>query len=225
LSIGSPARVGWAQVEESSMAARPRKQHVRRAKQDLYRQLVLEAAGRVFAEKGYDRAKMEEIARESGLSPGTLYTVFDGKADVYRALHEAGDEELLRCGIEAARGIEDPVEVLLAGIRGYVGYFLAHPDFLQIHLREGFTWGTEQSGAQSQGRTRAWRQGIDALTGAVQRCIDARAFHPGDPGIQARMMIAMQQVQLAHWVEERMARPPEEVIQDVEAHVRRAFCS
>ena len=86
------------------MAARRRKQQVRQAKQELYRQLVLEAAERVFAEKGYERAKMEEIARDAGLSPGTVYTVFKGKADVFRAVHEAGDEELLRCGSELARG-------------------------------------------------------------------------------------------------------------------------
>jgi AcrR family transcriptional regulator len=206
------------------MAARRRKQQVRQAKQELYRQLVLEAAERVFAEKGYERAKMEEIARDAGLSPGTVYTVFKGKADVFRAVHEAGDEELLRCGSELARGIPNPLDMLMAGVRGYVGYFLAHPDFLRMHLREGFTWGTEQSGAQSQGRTQAWRQGIEVLTATVQRCIDAGIFHAGDPGIQARMMIAMQQVQLAHWVEQGMTRPPAEVIEEVEAHVRRAFC-
>jgi len=206
------------------MAARRRKQQVREAKQELYRQLVLEAAERIFADKGYERAKMEEIARESGLSPGTVYTVFDGKAEVFRALHEAGDEELLRCGVELARGIQNPLEMLLAGVRGYTGYFLTHPDFLRMHLREGFTWGTEQSGAQSQGRTQAWRQGVEVLTAAVQRCIDAGIFHEGDPGIQARMMIAMQQVQLAYWVEQGMTRPPEEIVEEVETHVRRAFC-
>jgi len=205
------------------MATGRRKVQVREAKQDLYRQLVMEAAERVFADKGYDRAKMEEIARESGLSPGTVYTVFDGKADVFRAVHEAGDAALLRCGLELARGIEDPLEMLLAGIRGYVGYFLGHPDFLRMHLREGFTWGTEQSGADSQGRTDAWRRGVEALTIAVTRCIDGGLVVDEDPGLLARMMIAMQQVQLADWVETGMSREPDAVMEDVERLTRRAF--
>jgi len=46
----------------------------------------------------------------------------------------------------------------------------------------------------------------------------------GDPEILARMMIAMQQVQLAHWVEGGMKRDPQAVIDDVELHIRRAFC-
>lgn len=206
------------------MAARKPKANAREAKQDLYRQLILSAAEFVFAEKGYDQAKMEEIARESGLSPGTVYTVFKGKADVFQALHKAGDNELLERGIEFAQGLEDPLELLLAGVRGYLGYFLTHPDFLRMHLREGFTWGTEQSGAESSSRTDAWKTGIKILAGSIERCIEAEIFHPGDPEVLARMMIAMHQVQLAHWVEGGMKRSPEDVIDDVERHLRRAFC-
>ena len=206
------------------MAARRRKHRVREARQGLYRELILEAAGRIFANRGYDQAKIEEIAREAGLSPATLYTVFEGKAAVFRSLHEAGDAELLRRGNEAARGIDDPLEALLEGIRGYARYFLEHPDFLRMHLREGLSWGTEEAGGHSRARTTAWRQGIDILTASIQRCIDAGLFHPGDPRTLARMMIAMQQVQLAQWVEAGMRRDPDQVVQDVETHVRRAFC-
>ncbi len=197
----------------------------RRAKQDLYRQLILDAAESVFAEKGYDHAKMEEIAREAGLSPGTVYTVFKGKADVFRALHEAGDQELLRRGIEEARGLDDPLETLLAGLRGYVGYFLERPDFLRMHLREGLTWGTEQSGADVRSRTDAWHVGVQAIRTAVQRCMDAGTMYPGDADLVGRMMIAMQQVQLARWVEDGMTRPAKDVLAEVELHVRRAFCT
>ncbi len=206
------------------MAARKPKADARQAKHDLYRQLILRAAEFVFAEKGYDQAKMDEIARESGLSPGTVYTVFRGKADVFQALHQAGDAELLRRGIEFAQGLDDPFELLLAGIRGYLDFFLSHPDFLRMHLREGFTWGTEQSGAESLSRTDAWKSGIKILALSIERCIDAEVFHPGDPVILARMMIAMQQVQLAHWVEGGMTRAPQDVLADVELHLRRAFC-
>ena len=206
------------------MADPQRKREAREAKQDLYRQLILTAAEFVFAEKGYDQAKMDEIARESGLSPGTVYTVFKGKADVFQALHKAGDAELLRRGIEFAQGLEDPFELLLAGIRGYLDYFLTHPNFLRMHLLEGFTWGTEQSGADNSGRTDAWKSGIKILALSIERCIEAEIFHPGDPEILARMMIAMQQVQLAHWVENGMERDPEVVINEIETQLRRSFC-
>jgi len=205
------------------MAGRRRKQRVREAKHALYRQLVMEAAARVFADKGYDDAKMDEIARESGLSLGTLYSVFSGKAELVRAIHEAADAELLQRGIEPARDMADPLEALLAGIRGYTAYFLEHPDFLRMHLQEGMTWGTSDAGADSRERTAAWMRGIDMLALAIGRCIEAGRFHDGEPRLLARMMIAMQQVQLAHWVESGMREERDVVVERIVGDVRRFF--
>jgi len=40
---------------------------------------ILDAAVRVFAEKGFQRATTHEIAREAGVSEGTIYYYFDSK--------------------------------------------------------------------------------------------------------------------------------------------------
>jgi len=205
------------------VATRRRNQKVRRAREALYRELVLEAAERIFAAKGYDDAKMEEIARESGLSLGTLYSVFPGKAALHQAVHEQADAELLRRGLEGARGVDDPLEALLGGVRGYLGYFLEHPDFLRMNLQGGVTWGTEEAGAHSRQRTAAWRRGQEMLAFAVGRCIQAGVFRPGDPALLARMLTAMQQVQLAHWLEHRMREPAAVVVERIAADVPRIF--
>ena len=42
-----------------------------------------------------------------------------------------------------------------------------------------------------------------------------------DPRLRARMLIAMQQVQLAHWVESGMAEPPAAVVERIAADVTR----
>jgi len=199
------------------------KQRVREAKRALYRDLVLEAAERVFAAKGYDDAKIEEIAREAGLSLGTLYTVFPGKNDIFRAVHEFHDAELLRRGIEYALAESDPLRALLAGVRGYTSYFLEHPDFLRMNLQDGATWGAEAAGAQSRERTEAWRRGVDMLSLALERCIEADEVHGGDPRLLARMMIAMQQVQLAHWLETGMREGADSVTDRIAADVVRFF--
>lgn len=51
-----------------------------KAKEELYRQLILDAAQGVFADNGYDDAKIGQIAEASGVSLQTLYSVFPGKA-------------------------------------------------------------------------------------------------------------------------------------------------
>jgi AcrR family transcriptional regulator len=193
------------------------------AKHALYRQLVLEAGERVFAEMGYEDAKVEEIAREAGLSLGTLYSVFRGKSEVFRAIHQRADEALLHRAVECVRGVNDPLELVLGGVRAYAEYFLEHPDLLRMHLREGFAWSSAESGAGSRDRTQAWSQGMEMLTRACARCIRAKVFVPGDPALFARMMIASQQVQLAHWIDAGMRPSRDAFLKDMTEHVKRAF--
>src|SRR3954466_2564169 len=56
---------------------------------DLTRERLIEAAARVFAEKGYDRAGVQEIARRAGLTTGAIYGRFSGKAELLQAAIEA----------------------------------------------------------------------------------------------------------------------------------------
>lgn len=51
------------------------------ASDPLGNQLV-SAAAQVFAEEGYDRAKVAEIARRAGVTTGAIYSRYRGKADL-----------------------------------------------------------------------------------------------------------------------------------------------
>src|SRR3954466_10887617 len=55
---------------------------------DLTRERLIEAAAAVFAEKGYDRAGVQEIARRAGLTTGAIYGRFTGKAELLHAAIE-----------------------------------------------------------------------------------------------------------------------------------------
>lgn len=201
----------------------PSKENVRRARSEMYRQLVLEAAEGIFAERGFDDAKMEEIARESGLSLGTLYSVFSGKADLFRAIHEARVGEVFRLSVDAARGLDDPLERVLASVRAYVEFLVAHPDFLRMHLRE-HAWGLDGAGAPAGMRAEVWKEGVAMQASLFERGSAEGIFRPGDPKLMARLMIAMHQVYLADWVEGGMQADTEQLIAEMQAQVRRSFC-
>ena len=47
------------------------------------RQQIIVAAKRVFTRKGFDKATMEDIAREAELSSGTIYIYFKNKNELY----------------------------------------------------------------------------------------------------------------------------------------------
>jgi AcrR family transcriptional regulator len=200
------------------------KENARRAREGLYRQLILEAAERIFAEKGFDDAKIEEIAAASGLSPGTLYSVFAGKPDVMRAVHEARNREILERSAAVAAEAPGPLEALFAAVEASVGFFVGHPDYLRIHLRGGYAWGLAGAGTRSRSQAHAWDEGIDLYSEIFERGIEQGVFHPGSPRLVARMTIAMQQVQLADWVEQGLQQAPAELVADMHARLRRAFC-
>lgn len=50
------------------------------------RAALLDAAGRVFARRGFHAAAVDEVAAEAGYSTGALYSNFEGKEDLFLAL-------------------------------------------------------------------------------------------------------------------------------------------
>ena len=50
------------------------------------REQIIEAATRVFAEKGFRRATTREVAREAGVSEGTIYNYFEDKDALLMAI-------------------------------------------------------------------------------------------------------------------------------------------
>jgi AcrR family transcriptional regulator len=60
-----------------------------KATNDPTRDRLVAAAAAVFAEKGYDRAGVQEIARRAGFTTGAIYGRFRGKAELLLAAIEA----------------------------------------------------------------------------------------------------------------------------------------
>ena len=53
---------------------------------DRRRAQILDAAARVFADRGYHRTTVRHIAREAGIADGTMYLYFSGKQELLLAL-------------------------------------------------------------------------------------------------------------------------------------------
>jgi AcrR family transcriptional regulator len=57
------------------------------------RRYLLEAASKVFAERGYHRATLDEVAAAAGFTKGAVYSNFKSKEDLFLALLEWRTEE------------------------------------------------------------------------------------------------------------------------------------
>jgi len=96
---------------------------------------VLAAATEIFRQIGYEKATLEDIAREVGINRATLYYYVGTKEELLVALlGEPIATVLSRLEEDAARDLPAP-EKLAAALRGYVQTLSEHPE-LFIFLSE-----------------------------------------------------------------------------------------
>jgi TetR/AcrR family transcriptional regulator, fatty acid metabolism regulator protein len=80
--------------------------------------LILRAATRVFARRGFFLAKVADVAREAGVADGTVYLYFKNKEHLLVSIFEEFMAEAIAEGRAAVEGVDDPVERLrsIAGL-------------------------------------------------------------------------------------------------------------
>jgi AcrR family transcriptional regulator len=71
-----------------AMPTSPPRTSLRDEQRALTRRRLLDAAGAVFARRGFHGSSVEEIAREAGATTGALYSNFTSKEDLFLALFE-----------------------------------------------------------------------------------------------------------------------------------------
>ena len=74
---------------------------------------ILTAAGKVFSEKGYAAATVEEIAESAGVAKGSVYNYFSSKQELFTALFigmirqdEDAEEELFSRDLSAKEKLD-----------------------------------------------------------------------------------------------------------------------
>ncbi|HEV2009733.1 MAG TPA: TetR/AcrR family transcriptional regulator [Candidatus Limnocylindria bacterium] len=94
------------------------------------------AALRIFRQKGYHAASMQDIADAVGLYKGSLYYYVSSKEELLVQLFEGRAEQVLREIDAAASGSGIARERLRAMVRAYVIGVLRNLDSVHVYLRE-----------------------------------------------------------------------------------------
>ena len=84
------------------------------------REALIAAARELFGERGFAAVGTEEIARSARLTRGALYHHFESKEDLFRAVYEAVERDLVAQIAATAVAAGDPVEALRAGARAFL---------------------------------------------------------------------------------------------------------
>jgi AcrR family transcriptional regulator len=71
---------------------------------------ILEAANKVFAERGYHEATMDDIAKHLGVSKGAIYLYFPSKEDLFEAMCKTAPQAFKEILFSSFRDEANPVE-------------------------------------------------------------------------------------------------------------------
>lgn len=97
---------------------------------------LLAHAARVFADQGYDRTTMRDLAAASGMSLAGMYYYVRGKEALLYHIQERCFTQVLEGSEGALATATDPHERLAAFIRHHVAFFAAHMPEMKVLSHE-----------------------------------------------------------------------------------------
>jgi AcrR family transcriptional regulator len=124
---------------------------------------VVAAAGRLFAERGYQGTSMRDLGRELGLLGSSLYAHVDSKQDLLVEVVEEGArlfQESAQAALAEDGTASDRLRSLIAG---HVGVMLDNPDVVRTFLNEARMLDEEHRSrviAARDGYEKAFREAI-----------------------------------------------------------------
>ena len=146
----------------------------RRHDSEKSRSSILSAATHMFAEKGLYGARIDEIAKASGLNKNMIYVYFGSKEDLYLAVLTElyGKMEKVEDGI-LEKGLMG--EALVEEIIGsYFDFLSANPDFVDVLINENLMKGQYLAKLP---RESVQRSSFRQLTDCIERDMDRGIFH------------------------------------------------
>ena len=104
--------------------------------QEDKRRLLLDAAVRVFARKGYHAARVGDIAEEAGVAYGLLYHYFSSKEEVLRNVFRETWRALIATIESVERGEDTPREQLRKVAEILIRSWKRDPDLVRVLVLE-----------------------------------------------------------------------------------------
>jgi AcrR family transcriptional regulator len=171
---------------------------------------IEDAATALFAERGYQGASIDEIARRSGVTPPVLYDHFASKQDLYRRLLERHFAELRGVWRENFVGEDPPAGRVARSFDAWFAYIETHPFAGRMLFRD--TTGDPKIEAMHQevaASSRAAIMGLFAGQPEVERVIGAEV----EEGLEMAWIVMRGVLQgLAMWWYDHPQVPREGVV-------------
>ena len=148
------------------------------------RDALLAAARALFTERGYAEVGTEEVVRRAGVTRGALYHYFRDKQDLFRAVFEQTEAEIMQTIIARVEGLTDPMEELAVGVSAFLDA-CGDPTLMRIGLRDApgvLGW--------EEWREIGNRHGLGLVTGALGWAMDEGQIARADVRTLGHLLLA-----------------------------------
>lgn len=166
------------------------------------RRKLLDAAKRIFAQDGFEAARLEDISARAGYTRGAFYANFESKEDIFFALLEEWVRERIESVTNVLRGNADPAEKLAALRKHYAE--IAWDRRLVLISMEFKLFALRHPEAHTRLRTRhrRIRASLGELYSELTRAL-GRTLPVANPAASACLAAVAQGVLLEHLVDPR----------------------
>lgn len=149
---------------------------------------LLDAALKLFIEKGFAETRVEEVAIEAGVSKGTVYLYFKSKEEILYAIVRRAVTPIADHALKMIGDFDGDPRIAMTMVAKMVGTKLADPDFtavprLIIREVQGFP------GLAEMYRREVLDRMIPVVEALIQRGIDQGYLRPVDPNLTIRSIV------------------------------------
>ncbi|MBK8431076.1 MAG: TetR/AcrR family transcriptional regulator [Chloroflexi bacterium] len=152
-----------------------------RQRKDAKRTAMMQAAVRVFADKGYYAATVRDIVQDAGVAIGTFYFYFPDKETLFVYLYEETADFLLQALQQALNGRERLAHQIPAALQAYLNVALYEPAVIHLLLVGGvgaIPSLTAKRGEFREKLVRLWQRPLDEALANGQIPPKTRAARP-----------------------------------------------
>jgi AcrR family transcriptional regulator len=151
---------------------------------DVRRQELMDAALRVFHDKGLAKATISDVTDEAGVAKGTFYLYFDSKEHLLGALKDRFVDEILdhAASLYERVGKDDWWALADTSVQSMIDFMLEHRDMIEVFSQEGLTPATRRLFADCENKLRMM------FSAGIAAGIEAGAFRVTDPLMAATLL-------------------------------------
>jgi len=166
-----------------------------------HRDYILRTAERLFAERGFLRVTMREIAQRAKFALGTLYRFFGGKRKLYEEIIDKKAQEFvefLSAEMASGRTVRKKLEKF---VEAKLTFFSRNLDFIRVYFAESYASRLYGEQALAQKLRKRYAVPFEKLVGVFDQGMREGIFTHADPRMMANALDGLTSALALSWVE------------------------